>query len=475
MWVDRCQDLYSVEPTLAAAYAQNRLDLGDLVLDAGVRVDYFDPAADFPQVIGEASPGDSRYRAERLYTFSPRLEVGFPVTDKSQLRLSYGVFTQAPFDDMYGLMNRDIQQDLGGDNVNNYFGNGRLDIPRTTAFEAGFTWLATENLYFDFVGYNKDIRGNIAYRWLTPEQLLDLGGVTGREQTRFGKNLFVATNQDQGNIRGMDLSLSRRFNGWWSAGGSYSLSFARSTASDPQEFARAFGKQIIRDPLTGQDRNPAPPSGQTPTDLDQTHSANFTFSLDVPRDFSSGNLAGRMLASGGAYFTWRWHSGRPYTLVNSQGYLATGENNAGRTKAFQAANLRIMKKFPLGAGRRLSIFAEIMNLFDRANVASSMVNPTTGQPGVDAYLLGELAGRINAFTTPPAGRTVAEEASANPEFSSDPAERLLVASIRDINGDGIVEYPETFALQLAGLLAAMDDPTAYLRPREVRFGVRVDF
>lgn len=470
------QDIYAVEPTIAALYAQNRLDLGDLVLDAGLRLDYFDPAADFPLVIGEAGPGDPRYRGKRRFTLSPRLEAGFPVTDRSRLRLSYGVFSQVPaLDDIYGLMNRDIQADLGSDNVNNFFGNGRLDIPRSTSFEAGFTWLAGEDLYLDFVGFNKDIRGSIAYHWLTPSQLLDLGGVTGRGQTRFGKNLFVATNQDHGNIRGLDLSLNRRFSGWWSAGASYSLSFARSTASDPQEFARAFGKQIIRDPITGRDRNPAPPGGQTPTDLDQTHSASLNFSLNVPGDFAPGSLAGRALSSTGAYLTWSLHSGRPYTLVNSQGYLATGENNNGRTAAFQVANLRITKRFPLAGGRRLSAFADIMNLFNRVNTASSRVNPTTGKPGVDAFLMGELAGRINSFTTPPAGRTVEGEAAANPEFSTDPAERLLVASIRDINGDGIVDYPETFALQLAGLLAAMDDPTAYLRPREVRFGLRLDF
>ncbi|MCE5272768.1 TonB-dependent receptor [bacterium] len=470
------QDLWSASPSLAALYAQDRLDLGDLVLDAGLRADWFDPASDFPTVIGENRPGDPRYSGKRRVRLSPRLEVGFPVTDRSQLRLSYGVFTQTPsLSDIFGLSRRDIQSDLASDNVNNFFGNGRLDIPRTTAFEAGFTWLAGENLYFDFVGYNKDLRGGVAYRWLTPAQLLDLGGVTDRGQTRFGKNLFVATNQDQGNIRGIDLSASRRFSGWWSVSADYSLSFARSTASDPEEFARSYGKQVIRDPLTGRDVNPTPPSQESPTDLDQTHSANVTFSVNVPESFGGNGIAGRVLARSGAFLTWHFNSGRPYSLVNSQGYLATGENNGGRTASVQSANLRLTRSFSLGTGRRLMVFAEIMNLFNALNVAASKVNPTTGQPGVDAYLQGELAQKLNAFTMPPASRSVAAEAAANPGFSSDPAERLTVAQIRDINGDGIVEYPETFALELAGLMAAMEDPTAWLRPREVRFGVRLDF
>ncbi|HLA39833.1 MAG TPA: hypothetical protein VJ417_07545, partial [Candidatus Glassbacteria bacterium] len=115
-----------------------------------------------------------------------------------------------------------------------------------------------------------------------------------------------------------------------------------------------------------------------------------------------------------------------------------------------------------------------MNLFNDRNYKSSMVNSTTGQPGVDAYLLGELERTITGFTVRPEAVSVQAEA-ANSELSSDPAERLALAEIRDINGNGLVEYPETLALRLAALLAAMDNPLAYLRPREVRLGVRFDF
>jgi hypothetical protein len=469
------QDSWSVEPKIYAAYAQNRLDLGDLVLDTGLRLDYFNSAADFPNVPGEALPSDQRYSTDKKYKLSPRLEVGFPVTDRSQLRLSYGVFAQVPaFSDYYSLINRDIQQDLASDNINNYFGNGRLDMPYTTAFEAGFTTLLSEDIYLDFVGYNKDIRGNIAYRWLTPQELLDLGGVTERTSTRFGKNLFIATNGDHGNIKGFDLSFHRRHTGYWSASASYSLTFARSSASDPQEFARAYGRQIIRDPLTGRDKTPDPPSEQSPMDTDQTHTINLQASLELPTDFLEGTFYGKLLSNSGTFLTWHFHSGRPYTVVNRLGILATGENNNARTSSVKIANLRVSKRLPMGEKRRLSFFLEVMNLFNTENVKSSMVNPTTGQPGVDAFLLGELANQIGSFTTRPEPVRVEDEAT-NAELSPLPAERLTLARIRDLNGNGLVEYPETFALRLAAMLAAMDNPLAYLSPREVRLGLRVDF
>ncbi|MBW7995560.1 MAG: TonB-dependent receptor plug domain-containing protein [Candidatus Glassbacteria bacterium] len=469
------QDAWHVEPKLYSGYAQNRLDLGDLVLDTGLRLDAFDPAAAFPAVPGESLPGDPLYEPGMKFEFSPRIEVGFPVTDKSQLRLSYGTFTQVPaFSDYYSLLSRDVQQDLASDNINNYFGNGRLDIPRTTAFEAGLTNLLTEDIVLDFVGYNKDITGNVAYRWLTPAQLLDLAGDTGRSSTRFGKNLLVATNGDHGNVKGFDISFSRRHKGFWSATASYSLTFARSTASDPQEFARAFGRQIIRDPITGQDKNPEPPSQQSPTDTDQTHSLNLQARLTLPPDFLNDTWARGYLANTDAFLTWHFHSGRPYTVVDRQGALLTGENNNGRTASVRYANLRITRRFPLDEYRRLSVFLEVMNLFNDRNIRASRVNPTTGQPGVDRYLLGELERTLTSFTTTPEPVSVAIEAE-RAELSPDPAERLILARIRDVDGDGLVEYTETFALSTAALLAAMDSPRSYMRPREIRLGIRLDF
>jgi carboxypeptidase family protein len=469
------QDAWHVEPKLYSGYVQNRLDLGDLVLDTGIRLDGFDPATSFPSVPGEVLPNDPRYEPGMKYELSPRVEVGFPVTDRSQLRLSYGTFTQVPaFSDYYSLLSRDIQQDLASDNINNYFGNGRLDIPRTTAFEAGLTNLLTEDIVLDFVGYNKDITGNVAYRWLTPAQLLDLAGDTGRASTRFGKNLFIATNGDHGNIKGFDLSFSRRHKGLWSASASYSLTFARSTASDPQEFARAYGRQIIRDPITGRDKNPEPPSQKSPTDTDQTHSLNIQARLTLPSDFMADTWVNQYLARTDAFLTWHFHSGRPYTVVNQQGNLLTGENNNSRTESVSFANLRVSRHFPLDQYRRLNVFLEVMNLFNRRNISAARVNLTTGQPGVDRYLLGELEKTLTSFTTPPEPVTVAQEAQ-RAELSLDPAERMALAQIRDIDGDGLVEYSETFALRTAALLAAMDNPRSYMRPREIRLGVRLDF
>ena len=178
--------------------------------------------------------------------------------------------------------------------------------------------------------------------------------------------------------------------------------------------------------MTGKDKNPDPPSEQSPTDTDQTHSVNLQASLELPADFLEGSLSGRLLSNSSVFVTWHFHTGRPYTVVDQLGNLATGENNNSRTRSQRYANLRLTRRFFSTEKRRLSLFVEVMNLFNDRNYKSSMVNSTTGQPGVDAYLLGELERTITGFTVRPEAVSVQAEA-ANSELSSDPAERLALA------------------------------------------------
>ena len=118
--------------------------------------------------------------------------------------------------------------------------------------------------------------------------------------------------------------------------------------------------------------------------------------------------------------TWHFHSGRPYTVVNQQGTLLTGENNNSRTGSVQFANLRVTRRIPLDKYRRLSVFLQVMNLFNTRNISAGRVNLTTGQPGVDRYLLGELENTLTSFTTTPEPSSVATEAE-RAELSPDPA------------------------------------------------------
>src|SRR5687767_634814 len=92
-------DVWDVDPMLGAAYIQDRLDYGDLVIDLGVRWDHWDPNTVFPALPGfvdcsittlgptqcrEAEVAEATTKDE----IAPRLGVAHPITDDTQVRLS---------------------------------------------------------------------------------------------------------------------------------------------------------------------------------------------------------------------------------------------------------------------------------------------------------------------------------------------------------------------------------------------------
>ena len=108
---------YSYQPINRAAYAEDRLDLGDLVLVGGVRYDYYWSKVwrwnEFPEissrpgfmaVLAYCAPGAQPSATAKCALvqdpshnyLSPHIQVAFPVTDKTNFRLSYAQAAQSP-------------------------------------------------------------------------------------------------------------------------------------------------------------------------------------------------------------------------------------------------------------------------------------------------------------------------------------------------------------------------------------------
>ncbi len=468
------QDFYNTRPFVAAAYVQNIADFGDLVLDYGLRLDYLDTRADFPRVIGEYLPGDPTHRHDPQFFISPRLSVAHPVTDRSQIRLSYGHFFQAPsFKDIYSHSNQDFRFDLGG-NTNNIFGNGRLEMSQTVMFEVGFSTILTDRIRLDFVGYHSEVKGDIAVRQITPEQLLELGGVTDRTATRSNAILSVYTNRDKMSTRGLEVTFARRMDDIWGLNASYTLSFPRATSSDPQEYILTFGRQTFFDPVTGRRGVQPPPRRLTPIDYDRTHQVNLQLHFRLPELFAPGSDPDKVFRDISGFATFSFATGQPYTRLSRDGHPATKNNNE-RGPSYKNVNLRLNKRLPYFGDRfKVTLFTEIFNLFDFQNFNIDLINPTTGSPGIDAYILEEAFNDRPDFRDPSGekiNRISRQEQIDN--LVGDDAANLV--KVQDINGDGFISKNEIVALKLANMLAGLDNPMAYLRPLEVRLGVTVDF
>ncbi len=469
------QDYYDTKPLMAAAYVQNIVDFGDLVLDYGIRADYLDYNADFPKVIGELRESDPTFQPESQFFLSPRMSVAHPVTDRSQIRLSYGHFFQAPaFKDVYAHSNQDFRFDLGG-NANNIFGNPNLEMSQSVMFEVGFTTILSETMRLDFAGYHNESKGDLAVRRMTPEELLELGGVTDRSSTRSNAILSVYTNRDRMSTRGVEISFARRMGKIWGLNAAYTLSFPRATSSNPQEYILTFGRQTFFDPVTGQRGVQPPPRVLSPIDYDRTHELNLQLNFRVPDNiFRTGSRPDVILSDITGYATFTFSSGQPYTSLAQNGHPSSTNNN-DRGPSYKNMNLRLNKLLPIPVkGMRFNLFGEIYNLFGFTNYNIDYLNPTTGSPDMDAYILTEAFNDQPDFNDGSGAKvdriSVADQIDKLP---GDDAENLV--RIQDINGDGFITKNEITALKLANMIASLDDPRAYLRPFECRLGISVDF
>ena len=336
-------------PILLSAYLQDRFDLGDFVVDLGVRMDYMDPKGDEATSLKNYPAEIARKHTRKITEFAPRLGVAFPVTDRTQVRFSFGHFYQAPSWRML----------LRGDRLLN--GEAILDMSRTVMFEAGFTAMLSDQITVDIVGYNKDVQGDFAYRkFIIPPG--DLGTT-------------VVTNMDYANTKGADFNFDYRITDWLTTKVNYSIQFARTTGTDPGSKENALISQ--KDPIT--QTLQYLPSFEDALGYDRTHTLHVQNYLTVPNNFRDGTWEGRVLENMNAAATFNFGTGTPYDLNYTGGRTTGGRSilaltNAARGAGYKSLDLRLSKNFPLANRKKIGVFLDINNLFYFRNFRT-MYNP----------------------------------------------------------------------------------------------------
>jgi outer membrane receptor protein involved in Fe transport len=441
--------IYFVEPRLFGFYVTNRIDLGDFVLDLGGRIDRFDHNTALPEVPGlartdEDGDGSTLREYDPKTAFGPRLGVAHPVTKDTQVRFSYGVFNQLPaFDELY----RHITSDrVAGDFVGALIGNPDLDFQQTRSFELGLTHLLREDVVLDLVGYYRDVSDGTAARFFVLAQNIELN------------KLF---NVNNGNVRGLDVTLSKRFGDYWSADATYSYLSSKLTDSDQSSFLvnRGLGATSM-DPVP-------PPQLPLPADFDVTHKLNAVFSLSFPGDFRDKTFWGNVLQNLGLFATARFSSGLPFTRA-----AVSGENlelpNSSRHRSEFRADLRATRYFELGSGMELGAIVEVFNVFNNENLNNNenldRIHETTGDRLLIGNEIRDAESQVSAQdlvladidTTAPGGALTRE-----------------FRAFSDIDGDGLVTRAEQ---RIMGILAFGAANELRAQPkRSFRLGVELRF
>jgi len=375
---------YAEKPVRMGAYAEDRLDLGDVVLVAGVRFDRFDSRSTFAVVPSRISSitdslvvlGTDTFRlapfdplnptanfvaAPAHTAISPRVQVSFPVTDHSNFRLSYAHQVQSPD---FDLIYRGKNTDLTLSNRNQTFGRD-LDFGKTIIFEFGIRHAFSQDMVLDIAAYNKDKVADISGRlFKIPDPGAD--GAIG--------DWRVFNNADFGNVRGVDFKLDRRFSNLFQGTLAYTFQVAKSTGSDPFAYFRTTARVISS--LTNE--TAPPPQAFLPTDDTRKHNIAGAVQLNFPSDWRQGTTLGNVLRDVGVFATFRFASGLPFTQIRNSGEgVAQGEApleftniepiNSSTMPWFKNVDLRVTKSLRVGS-LDWTLFAESKNLFNFRNV-----------------------------------------------------------------------------------------------------------
>jgi hypothetical protein len=364
--------LKPAKPLIAYGYLQDRFELEDIVLNLGLRMDYFDikswqlvnPALPYA---GGSNPnffdiGDFKKRDADV-EFSPRIGIGFPVTQATSFHAQYGRFIQIPeLNDMYsGPFDYDqfIQYEP-------QFGqNGALISEETTQYEVGLKQLLSSNSSLQITAFYKNTKS------LVNVQNHQYQRVEGGEVL----NAIYPENADFGTVKGFAFSFDVTRLSYFSASVQYTFSIAEGTGSSTNSSQTAVFRNTDR----------LPPKVIAPVNFDQRHTAVAVLDFFVPQ----GELGFFELFNVNAIIS--FNSGTPYTPVDTWNLL--GDNGLSATNtgyinsAFGPSTFRIdfklEKGFALG-DIYITPYLWIDNLLNADNAVA--VWRSTGSPYTTGYL-----------------------------------------------------------------------------------------
>ena len=366
-------DQWERNPTEFSMYLQDKIELQDMVVNVGIRMDYFDPDGrvladptdpdinkpikneniwhdwgsdgipntndpDGTENNGLKDPGEPEVTLAERQTYwykkvdptiqiSPRIAFAFPISSTGKLFFSYGHFFQLP---PYTYLYQDYDNKVKPGLIATSMGNPGLKPQKTISYEVGIEQQLAEDMVGYLKIYQRDMR-NILGQDIVILPNTDAYGI------------FV--NRDYGRVRGVNFSLVKRFSSFFSATIDYTYQIAEGNESNPTQRVRNYRlklenlKKIV------------------PLSWDQTHTLRLNGSIGKPNDWLV-SMIGRI------------ESGYPYTPQGANEIVKIAEENSARKIPIIKFDLNAKKTFQVKMGDnayRFSVYAKVYNLFDRLN------------------------------------------------------------------------------------------------------------
>jgi hypothetical protein len=375
-------DQFHYKPIGIGAYAQNKLESEGMILNIGLRYDFFDPKAWVPADFSDAllpayvnDPDNVDYMfdpkkrlkgaqpAKIKQQLSPRVGFSFPITEMDVLHVTYGHYFQLP---MFDIFYMNSGYDLRG--AFKYIGNPNVSEEKTVAYEAGLEHGFNDFLKLAVTGFYKDISDLADYRKVT-----------------FSSGVFwVRTNSDYARVKGFEFSLTQR--PWHNLSGmityTYQTARGRSSANDLNFTNDYFNRKPITEDF--------------PLDSDQRHTARVNLNYRIPINWGPAISNYHFLGDWGMDFFYNFGSGTPYSSSSNVQPPDIAPINDKNFPNAWSIDMRFDKGFSIYKNLKTSFFAEIRNVTNRADILT-----TDDSKRYDLY--GDPSGQFadpDAYSTP---------------------------------------------------------------------------
>jgi outer membrane receptor protein involved in Fe transport len=250
-------DSYNKNPIEFSVYIQDKSEFDKLVINFGLRFDWFDPQTIYPSDLRNPANQIVTIRrsdynnAKPQYQLSPRLGLSYQLGDAAALHFSYGHFFQIP---NYGHMFQNPNYEIASSNYASTIGNPNIKAEKTVKYELGLQLKLLEGMVL-----NTDVFYHNIYNLETVVPIETYDAIM------YG----YYTNKDYASSKGLTVGLDY-FASKLSLNVSYTLQYAEGNASTPNSnFVKA-----------AQDIDPI--KKLVPLDWDQRHTFNFAAGYNAP-------------------------------------------------------------------------------------------------------------------------------------------------------------------------------------------------